>query len=60
MANRISSYFRESYHELKKVAWPTRKEVYQNTLTVIVISLVVAIFLGLLDFVFTWGLENIL
>lgn len=60
MATRISSYFRESYHELKKVAWPSRKEVTQNTIVVIVISLAVAIFLGLLDYFFTWGLEFIL
>lgn len=57
---RIVSYFKESKDELKKVAWPTRKEVVRNTILVIVISLFVAVFLGVLDIVFNFGLKEIL
>ena len=38
--------------ELKKVVWPTRQETIRLTLVVIIISLIVGIFLGGLDFVF--------
>jgi preprotein translocase subunit SecE len=60
MANKVVEYFQESYHELRKVAWPTRKEVFQNTLLVVVISLAVAIFLGILDYLFNLALKNVL
>ncbi len=40
--------------ELKKVNWPTRQETTKYTLIVIGVSLIVAIFLGGLDFIFTW------
>ena len=46
------SFFRETRGELKKVVWPTRQETIRLTLVVIIISLIVGIFLGGLDFVF--------
>jgi len=54
MANRLFSYFRESREELKKVAWPNRHETRNNTLLVIGISVFVAVFLGLLDLLFSY------
>lgn len=41
------------YEELKKVTWPTRQEVVRLTGAVILISLVVGVFIGGLDFIFT-------
>jgi len=35
---------------LKKVHWPARKETYAATIVVIVITLIVAIFLGVVDY----------
>ncbi|HEX9664244.1 MAG TPA: preprotein translocase subunit SecE [Patescibacteria group bacterium] len=58
--NRLSRYIIESKRELKKVVWPTRKETMNHTFIVIVISLGVAIFLGALDFVFSFGIERLL
>ena len=46
MANIIVKYFRESYEELKKVSWPSRKDTVRDTLIVIGVSLGVAAFLG--------------
>ncbi len=43
-------FLRESKIELKKVKWPTRKELLASTAVVIVLVLVVALFLGLIDF----------
>jgi preprotein translocase subunit SecE len=36
--------------ELKQVTWPTRAETIQLTVTVITISLIVAVFVGIIDF----------
>lgn len=58
--NKIASYIRESIAEMKKVTWPTKKETYNYTLLVIGISLGAAIFLGILDYIFTYGLQFII
>jgi len=55
--SKITSYFKESVAELKKVTWPTKKETYNYTLLVIAISLGVAIFLGILDYIFAQGFQ---
>ena len=60
MLKRIVNYFKESKAELKKVSWPTRKETINHTSLVIGISLGVAIFFGLLDYVLTIGVEKII
>ncbi|HBA36434.1 TPA: preprotein translocase subunit SecE [Candidatus Falkowbacteria bacterium] len=57
--NKLTNYIRESAAEMKKVTWPTKKETYNYTLLVIGISLAVAVFLGLLDYIFSTGLQFI-
>jgi len=42
-------FLRECRIELKKVKWPTRKELFASTAVVIVIVLLVSLFLGLID-----------
>ena len=49
----IQSFFKEVNAEMKKVSWPTTKETFQDTMTVIGFSITVAIFLGGLDLGFT-------
>jgi len=56
----IVNYIKGSIEEMKKVAWPTKKETYNYTLLVIGISLAVAAFLGALDYIFSIGLELII
>ncbi|MDO8668607.1 MAG: preprotein translocase subunit SecE [bacterium] len=58
--NRIIVYLKASIEEMKKVTWPTKKETYNYTLLVIFISLGVALFLGILDIIFTKGLEYLI
>lgn len=48
--NKIVSYFNSSIEELKKVKWPTKNEVINNTILVVIICVFMAVFLGLLDF----------
>jgi preprotein translocase, SecE subunit, bacterial len=49
----LNNYIKSSVEEMKKVTWPTKKETYNYTVLVILISLGVAAFLGALDFVFS-------
>lgn len=48
------SFLREAKAELKKVAWPSRKQVWYWTLVVIVFTLCVSLYLGVIDFVLAW------
>jgi preprotein translocase subunit SecE len=51
-------FLKEVRVELKRVTWLTRQQTIKYTLIVIGLSLVVAAFLGGLDFFFTWLLSN--
>jgi len=44
------TFLRESRVELKKVKWPTRKELLASTAMVIFLVLIAALFLGVIDF----------
>jgi preprotein translocase subunit SecE len=46
-------FFREVIGELRKVAWPTRQEVFSYSLVVIVSCVVIAALVFGMDFVFT-------
>jgi preprotein translocase subunit SecE len=48
---RITKFLREVRTELRKVAWPNRKELVNYTIIVIVAVLIVAAFIGVVDFV---------
>ena len=52
-------FLKESRTELKKVKWPTRKELLASTAVVIVLTLLVAFFLGLVDFGLIKIIKNI-
>jgi preprotein translocase subunit SecE len=48
----IRRYFRESRIELRKVTWPSREQTVNLTLVVVVVCVVIALFLGGIDYVF--------
>ena len=50
--NAVQRYFNETIAELRKVSWPTRKEATNLTVIVIVVTVVMSLLLGFLDFVF--------
>jgi len=52
-------FVRESRMELKKVKWPTRKELLASTAVVIGLTLVISLFLGLIDFGLIKIIKNI-
>jgi preprotein translocase subunit SecE len=58
MFGNLTTFLKEVRIELKKVTWPTRQETIRYTVTVIIVSIAVAIFLGALDAVFQFVLNN--
>ena len=56
---KIIQFFKESYAELKKVTWPSREEVISSTKVVIVSITIIAIALGIVDFLLFKGIDLI-
>ena len=54
------TYIQQTYDELKKVTWPTRSDVVKLTIIVLVISLIVGLYIGALDYIFVMATEIIL
>lgn len=47
--NRVVKYFRELKSELKKVVWPSKKQVVNNTGVVLAVMILVGLFLTGID-----------
>ena len=56
-ANRFSKWFREMRAELKKVVWPTKKQVLNNTLIVLAVVLIAAVVICGLDVLFSFVIK---
>ncbi len=52
--SRLYGFLRETRIELRKVVWPTRDETMKTTGMIIIAVIIVAIFLALVDSVFSW------
>ncbi|NLD87890.1 MAG: preprotein translocase subunit SecE [Clostridiales bacterium] len=52
MGKRISKWFRELKSEFKKIVWPSRKQLINNTGVVLVVVLIAAAFIALIDYLF--------
>ncbi|MCJ7694821.1 MAG: preprotein translocase subunit SecE [Anaerolineaceae bacterium] len=50
---KIARFWRETIGELRKVSWPTPKEAWDLTKIVLVVTVVMSAFLGLVDFGFS-------
>lgn len=56
----LFTYFRETKAELKRVSWPTRKELLSNTGVVLTVIILTTILVWALDEVLTMALNFIL
>jgi preprotein translocase subunit SecE len=56
---RLFQYFKEVYGEVKKLIWPTGKELVSRTGAVFAFLVGMAILIGLLDLIFTQGVSLI-
>ena len=56
---KLTKYYKETAAELRKMTWPTKDELIGSTIVTIVVSLIVAIFIGLVDRVLQAGINVI-
>ncbi len=58
MFGRLKTFFNESRQELRHVNWPTRQEATRLTMLVVGFALVLALYLGLFDSLFSYLLRT--
>jgi preprotein translocase subunit SecE len=58
--NAVLRYLRDTRAELRKVHWPTREEAWNLTRVVIVVTVSMALLLGVLDYLFALELSGII
>ncbi len=58
--NQFTQYLKDTRAELRHVAWPTQTQTIVYTVLVALISIGVALYLGLFDYVFTSGLARVI
>lgn len=61
MSNQITkhNFATDVINELKKVNWPTKMETFRLTTVVIVVSLIIGLYVGIIDILLAKGLEVI-
>jgi preprotein translocase subunit SecE len=60
MVGRVREFVQEVLAEFRKVTWPSRQELINSTVVVIVVTVVLALFLGAVDIVLARVVEWIL
>lgn len=56
----VKEYFHGAIAEMKKVVWPSKQQTKLYTVIVIAMGLGMALFFGILDYVFNVGLNLII
>ena len=59
-SNPITSYFKSSFEEIRKITWPTRAQALKLTILVLIISTFVTLLITTLDYIFTEGYQVLL
>ena len=57
---KIIAFLKETRMELTKVTWPTRSEIIGSTIVTIVVSVILSVFIGIVDFGLDRGIRAIL
>lgn len=58
MLTAIKNYFVGAYQEMKKVSWPTKSQTINYSVMVVALSVGMALFFGLLDYIFNFGVNT--
>lgn len=58
--SKITNFFTESKIELKKVSWPSKEELIDSTVVVLVSVILLAIFIGVIDLILSKLVELII
>lgn len=53
-------YFKESWQELEKVSWPDRKTAIRLTMSVVVLSAIVGVYIAAADFILVELLDRVI
>lgn len=56
----LVKYVRATFAELRQVSWPSRQEAISYTILVIVISAIVALYIGAFDYLFSQGVNTLI
>jgi preprotein translocase subunit SecE len=56
----LRRYLTESWAELKKVAWPTRETVVRLTLLVVAVSVLIGVYIYVLDRIFNTLVDQVI
>lgn len=54
---KLFNFLKSVVQEMKEVTWPNAQETRRDTSTVVGTSVLMAIFLGLVDWFFQWALQ---
>ena len=57
---RVKTFMRSVWAELKKVHWPTKKQLLNFTIIVLVTILVIGLFLWIIESLLTLGMEGLM
>ena len=57
LAQSATEYLKDVRVEVSKVTWPSREELRESTLVVIVMVFVIAVFIGIVDRGFSYAFE---
>ena len=56
---KIQKFLKEVVAELRKVTWPSKDELIGSTIVTIVVSTIIAIFIGIVDRILTVAIQAI-
>ncbi len=59
MKEKIITFFNDVYKEMGKVTWPTRQELRESTVVVLVVCLLISLFVYGVDFVVSKAIQSI-
>ena len=59
MTTKFRQYLREGWLEMGKVTWPTRDELKESTRIVIIGSILLTVFIFLIDRIMGFGIDGI-
>jgi len=59
MFGKIIKFFKEVRAEMNKVSWPTKSELIGSTIVTVVVTLIVSVFIGVVDRLLTMATRYI-
>jgi len=59
MFGKFVKFLKEVRTELNKVTWPTKQELIGSTIVTVVVTLIISVFIGIVDRVLTLMTKNV-